>query len=322
MYRNALGELSPHTTAGYWTALDALVLRLRAYGMFGHFVLLADCDRRPDGTGGVMPSWADRRAFVRDAGQFFKGKPVVVSLMNEPWRNGAAAADTAELVEALHVFREASGGAVPAAVGDPCWVGDADVPAAAACQRALSAAGAPILVLHARRDQPDDRRYRWWIDRLADFGDMREPALPGNPYLYHDEPMEFGARRERHVRENDPEAAVAAACVCAIDQLGFCYHHVASVDPATPGLDLLRVVRLIPQAPDFRPFGAGSVNSPVQGFDKDDFRGGGIRACSNGREAWAVGYGSRVAAKPRVAWRDVAPQLIWRGERVVLWRAA
>src|SRR5207249_6739210 len=82
MYDNVHGELSPWTTPGYWTAIDALIKRLAAYGMFGEFVLFADCDRRPDGSGGVMPSWDDRRAFVREAGQFFKGKPVIVNGMN------------------------------------------------------------------------------------------------------------------------------------------------------------------------------------------------------------------------------------------------
>src|SRR5205823_13622804 len=136
---------------------------LGGYGLVGEFVLLADCDRRADGTGGAMPSWDDRRAFVRDAGQFFKGKSVIVSGMNEPFRNGAAGADDPRLVEIMRLFADASGATVPFSVGDPRLGDERDSPAAAGVQAALARTGAPILVLHGLRQQPDDRRYRWWI---------------------------------------------------------------------------------------------------------------------------------------------------------------
>jgi uncharacterized Zn-binding protein involved in type VI secretion len=320
MYENPRGQLLPRSTPGYWTAVESLVKRLAGYGMFGEFVLLADCERRSDGSGGAMPSWDDRRAFVREAGQFFRGKKVIVNGMNEPSSNGAAAADDPRLLELMRVFRDESGATVPFSIGDPTPASDEDTTAAAVQER-LAGSGASLLVLHGRRKQSNDRRYRWWVDRLKGFGDLRRRPLTGNPYLYHSEPMGFASRPQEGKRENDPEAAVAAACVCAIGQMGFCYHRIASDDPATPGLDLARAATLVPQSPDFSAFDVGAKGAPIERFDKDDFPGGTIYCCSNGSEAWAVGYGKRVATRPRVEWRGLTPQEIWRGERVILWQA-
>lgn len=322
MYKNARGTLLPWTTDGYWTAVDAVVKRLAAYGLLGEFVLLADCDRRADGSGGAMPSWKDRRVFAREAGQFFKGKPVIVCGMNEPASNGAAAADDPQLVDVMVDFREASAGTVPFSIGDPPWPGADDIAVQRPAQQSLAASGASILVVHSPRQQPNDRRYRWWIDRLRDFADLRAGGLSGNPYLYHSEPMGFASHRDAGMRENDPEAAVAAACICAAGQMGFCYHRIASEDAATPGLELTRMATLIPQSPEFLAYTPGASGAPIERFNEEDFPGGAIYGCSNGAEAWAVGYARKLAKAPRVDWRGFTPSVIWRGERVVLWRAA
>jgi uncharacterized Zn-binding protein involved in type VI secretion len=321
MYQNARDTLSPWTTPGYWSAVDAVVKRLAVYGLFGVFVLLADCDRRPDGTGGVMPSWDDRRAFVREAAQFFKGKPVIVSGMNEPFRSGAAGADDPRLVEIMRLFRDVSEGTVPFSIADPRWTGDQDAPLARSTQQTLAASGAALIVVHAPRERSDRKRYRAWIDRLMEFGDLRSAGLSGNPYLYHSEPIGFAGRKEDGKRDDDAEAAAAAATVCAIGQMGFCYHRIASDDPATPGLQEARIATLVPQSPDFTPYEVGAEGSPIASIDQDDFPGGSVYCCSNGREAWGVGYGKHVIKTPRVVWRDLTPEVIWRGERVILWRA-
>ena len=268
-----------------------------------------------------MPSWDDRRAFVREAGQFFKGKPVIVNGMNEPPDNGASAADDPRLLEVMAVFRDASAGTVPFSVADPRCITDEDARLLPAAQQIIAGRGTSILVVHGRRQQPDDRRYRWWIDRLKDLRDVRNATLPGAPYLYHNQPMTFGSRHEDGRLENDPEAAVAAACVAAIGQMGFCYHRVATDDMATPGLELARVATFIPQSPDFIPYEAGAPGAPIERFHEDDFPGGGIQTCFNGAEAWAVGYGKRVTKNPRVDWSGLSPEVIWRGDRVILWRA-
>jgi hypothetical protein len=321
MYRDAHGELNPRSAPGYWTAVDAVLKRLSVYGMFGELVLFADCGPLADG-GGVMPSWEDRRAFAREAGQFLKGKPVIVSGMHEPARNGAAGAHDARLLELMHVFREESGGTVPFSIGDPASPDDDQATGVAAVQQTVAAGGAAILVPARMRAVSDEGRYRRWIDGLRGFGDLRRLPLAGNPYLYHNEPMLFGSRYESGLSENDPEAAVAAACVCAIGQMGFCYHRRASEDAATPGLDVARVATLIPQSPEFTASEVGAAGAPIGRIDLNDFAGGAVVTSFNGREAWAVGYGTRLGKAPRVEWRDLKPEVIWRGERVILWRAS
>lgn len=319
MYRHAGGELSPWTTPRYWESMDLVIRRLASYGMFPDLVLFADCERRADGSGGVMPSWDARRAFAREAGLFLKGRPVIVNGMNEPPRNGATGADDPRLMEVMQIFKESSGGTVPFSIGDPPC-GDSGIESTRAAQQLLARSGASLIVLHGSREEPTDRAYRSWIDRLQEFAALHG-TLEGNPYLYHNEPMGFASRRQLARRDDDPEAAVAAACVCAIAQMGFCYHRVATEDPATPGLDLARVATLIQQAPDFRPHAAGAAGSPIARYDERDAPGGGLATCSNGQESWAVLYGRHVAKSPRVEWRGQTPEVIWRGERVVLWRA-
>ena len=300
MYANRRGRLSPWTTPGYWTAVDQVIKRLTAYGLVGEFVLLADCDRGADGSGGVMPGWTDRLSFTREAGTFFKGKPVIACGMYEP----PAGESYERLADAMRGFRDASAGTVPFAVADA---------GAAAAPRDLADTGASIAAAH-RADSPSDGRYRGWID-----GIWRLTGGPGAAYPYYTQSMEFGAGAGR---ETDPEAAVAAAAVCAAGQQGFCYHHIAADDRATPGLDLCRMATMIPQSPDFLPFAAGDAGSPIVRVADQDFPGGAIRGCSNGTEVWAVGYAKKLPRAPRVEWRGLTPQVIWRGDRVILWRGS
>jgi hypothetical protein len=297
-----------------------VIKRLTSYGMFAELVLFADCEPRPDGTGGVMPSWDARLAFAREAGLVLRGRPVIIDGMSAPGRNGATGADDPRLLEVMQAFREASAGTVPFSIADP-EVGAGGIESTRQVQQALAAAGASLVVTRSSRDPGGSSAYRAWIDRLADFDALRG-SLAGNPYLYHNQPMGFASRPQTGRRDNDAEAAVAAACVCAIRQMGFCYHRVAADDPATPGLDLARIATRIPQSPDFSPRRVGAADSPIAGYDGRDAPGGALTLCSNGTEAWAVLYGKTVAARPRVEWRGVTPEIVWRGARVVLWRAA
>jgi hypothetical protein len=80
------------------------------------------------------------------------------------------------------------------------------------------------------------------------------------------------------------------------------------------------VATLIPQSPDVVPYEPGADAGPVATYRPDDFPGGSLVACSNGSEAWALGYGKRVAKEPRLEWRGQNPEVVWRGEHAILWR--
>lgn len=314
MYANQYGRREPFSTPGYWTAVDAVVKRLIAHGLFGEFVLLADGDVRADGSGGVMPSWTDRMAFTREAGKFFKGKPVIVCGMHE------APADEAtrrRLAEAMQGFREASGDTIPFALADTLFNRSDDPQAVAAAQRLLVDTGASIAAAHTSASRGDPDRYREWLDALWHVRAVRDSNEARAVYPYFTQSIEFGAAGER---EKDPDVAVAASAICAVGQQGFCYHHVAADDRATPGLDLCRVATTIPQSPDFIPFSPGDRGAPIARVQAQDFAGGGVRGCANRTEVWAVGYGKKLPRSPRVEWRGVTPEVIWRGERAIIWR--
>ena len=321
MYQNAGGRLSPRSASGYWTAVDSVVKRLQLYGMFAELVLFADCDVRADGSGGVMPSWADRHAFAREAGQALKGRPLIVCGMHDPSRNGAAAADDERLIDVMRDFQEASGGTVPFWIGDPGWDRPEEFASVAASQRTCAAAAASIVGAHERRALPreDRHRYRPWIDNLAQVASLRTSGFAGTPSVYYTGTIPFGAKSGS---ETDQEAALAASAVCAVNQIGFCYHHVASDDPAVPGLELARLATMIPQSPDCAPFVAGDPASPIAGFAAEDFHGGSIYGCATGTEMWAVAYATRLPKTPRVEWRKFTPEIVWRGDRVIVWRGS
>ena len=314
MYRNQHGELLPWATPGYWTAADAVIKRLAAYGMLAEFVLFADCEARPDGSGAAMPAWSDRRAFAREAGQFLKGRPAIVCGTLAQPSAGASAAGDPRLLEAMQEFRDASGGSVPFAVADLAWARGDDVSAIEILQRAYAEIGASIAALHGRDAPQTAPRDRHWTDRLAFEQDA--PAPPKGLYAYWGRSLEFGVVAGR---ESDAEAAVASAALCAVAQRGFCYHHDGARDPAVPGLELARVATLIPQSPDFVPSTAGDPGSPITRFERSAFDGP-IRCCANGTEAWAVGYSRQLQRSPLVEWRNFTAETIWRGDRVILWR--
>ncbi len=320
MYNDHTGQLSPRTTAGYWTAIDALIARLAAHGMFGEFVLFAP-NQPGSAVPGVMPSWEDRRAFAREAGLFFQGKPVIVTGIQDLTRGDNTTPDDTGLIDAMQIFREASRGTVPFSIAAADSRGGRSAGGVHARQQALASSGASILTAHVLTPRPDQDRYRPWIDTLPELSSIRSSLPNGNPILYHSETMAFAARRQSDRDDDDPEAAVAAACVCAVEQLGFCYHVTQGDELSAPGLDLTRVATLVPQSPDFAPFEIGEAGSPIATANAKDFPGGSVRCCFNGLEAWAVGYARKIAKAPRVEWRGQTPEIVWQGERVILWRA-
>jgi hypothetical protein len=315
MYRNQRGQLLPWSTPGYWSAADAVMRRLAAYGLMAEFVLFADCDARSDGSGGAMPAWKDRRSFAREAGQFLKGKPVIVTGTLSAPSPGASTAGDPRLLEAMQEFRDASGGTVPFAVADLQWANDAAAAQIVILQHAFAEIGASIAAHHSIDVPQSPPRERSWVHRLS--LEQSAPTPPPGQYGYWGRSMEFGALAGR---EPDAEAAVASAALCAIAQRGFCYHHDAVRDSAVPGLELARVATHIPQSPDFEPSTAEDPDSPIARFERSAFDAP-IRCCANGAEAWAVGYSSKkIERSPSVEWRNFTAETVWRGERIILWR--
>ena len=291
---------------GYDAALARLEQLARERGLWVELCLLADAQV-------LMPGFGDRKAYLVDMAAVMSGSWVwVPQICNEPFKNGFASADDAYLLELADAFA-ASAGHRHFSIGDPV---DADEEADVApmfTEFRQLAGHSKMLVWHGSRKE-DDSRWRRWVDHSKGLADVRN-EIAHDAAVWHDEPMGAAAGREPGRRDNDPEAHFAAECVSAVIQAGHTYHYISEQSDATPGLDLCSLTRQIPHGPDWRYINAALAGSPVTGFSGWEK----VRPCTNGREAWAVAYGrERGSIRWAGEWR---PELVYRGDRVELWRA-
>jgi len=263
---------------GYWEAVDWVIAKAGALGLYTELVLFADAQT-------VMPSPADRSSFTQQMATLLRGRPTALpQLANEPFQNGWSSATDPQLLELAGLFSSNYDGR-PFSIGDPNdTVENPDTGAPLKTDLDALAKRSPVLVLHGER-KPRDDRWAGWVDHLKGFDEIG--VGHGTHYLIHDEPMGAASAYQNGRRDNRPLAHLAAQLVCAILGIGFTYHYIAEQDPATPGLDLCDVARVIPASPDYVFRNAGTAGACVTRFSGHDK----VRTCDNGREAWAVGYG-------------------------------
>lgn len=309
---NIMFDLRP-SHPGYWDALDRVVTLGDAHGLYTELCAFADAQI-------VMPSHADRAAFVRDFAAFCRERTAVIpQLANEPSANGFESATDPKLLELSDIFA-ASFGSLGFSIGDPPDVVNVEGGDPLATELKWLALHSDILVLHGDRSE-DGARFARWVDHLKGFDDFRGGVRKGVAF-WHDEPMGMASVRDvplpsgrTYRRENRADALVAAACICAITQTGFTTHYISEQDDTIPGLVESAIASQIPQTPEWRFVNAGIGGSSVIGFDGFEK----VRPCSNGREAWACGYGLR---KGSIAWASgYVAEKVYDGPNVEVWKA-
>ena len=303
-----LFDLSP-AMPGYIEAQRAVETMAHERGLRVEWVIFADATQ-------VMPSHAERERFLDQILSVLL--PVdPVNLVNESRKNwDAKPTDPALLNMVAHVRREG----FTCSLSDPSDVVDDPITGEPLRSSLVTLAQhGPILVLHAER-KARDQRWAGWVDHLKGFNEV---AFDLDRVLYHQEPMGAASVYQDGRRDNRPLAHLAASLVCAVMQMGYCYHYISAQSDARPGLDLCAAAALVPCGPEWTPRNAGTGGACVtkfNGYDK-------IRSCDNGREAWAVGYGYRGGT---VEWAGGwTPQSVGDWEqtvdgqtgRVTLWKA-
>jgi hypothetical protein len=300
-----LFRLNPRQT-GYWAALERVVRLSAERSMYVCLDAFADAQI-------VMPNVAEQRDFLTDWAAFVVAHTnVLPNLTNEARKNGWSEADDPALLQLAAQFKSKAPG-IAFSISDPLD-GDTLEESAETTRILKMLAGlAPIAVLHPSRKE-DITIWRRWLNHERGFAEVDL----GGCFKFVQEPMGAASTRQPGRRDNDPEAQLAGACIAAVCQMGYCYHYISEQDDAVPGLNLLHFANLIPQRAGMSPRNAGTAGAPVgafTGFDK-------IRCCTDGREAWAVGYGPDVwdgRAEWLGNWRPIE---VYRGAHVVLWRAS
>lgn len=177
--------------------------------------------------------------------EFQHNAAVIFQIANEPFKNGwSGALDSkllthAETVASILGHRDFS-------IGDPQDGDDEDASAETMRECVELAKRSNIIVIHSSRAgdaQPSGERFRRWIDHMEGFYDIIAECHKVNPNAWgcHDEPMGFAAAPQvaGHVRETDPEAALAGELTAQMIGCGFTYHYISFQNDGTPGLDLL-----------------------------------------------------------------------------------
>jgi len=312
MMARTMFDLSP-TMPGYWEARARVELMAHERGLRVEWTVFADARL-------VMPNAIDRSRFLDAAWASFSRADLVgignELRCNDNWTAAPTDPEILSLADRVEphdlVFSISDPDDVTTNTpypGDPL---KADL--------ATLAAHSPMLVLHGER-KLRDARWSGWCDHLKGFAEV---AWDCNRVLYHQEPMGAASTYIDGKRDNRPLAHLAASLVCAVMQMGYCYHYISAADDTVPGLDLCAAAALVPVGPEWMPRNAGTGGACVvsfSGYDK-------IRTCDNGTTAWAVGYGHRTGAVEWAAGWHPITMGEWRqvvdGQEgaVTLWTAA
>lgn len=206
---------------------------------------------------------------------------VIIRLANEPYKNGWTNADDPRLL-ALADFTASILGHRDFAVGD---AGDGNVPVLQTVAQHCHVA----LVHPDRTDDPNDARFRRWVDHLKSSAEMLE-QLPATTAFVFDEPMGAGVRVYGK-RDDDPDALLAAMLVSECLGVGYTYHWIAEEQafaadalPGMTGFDAVR--RDLPNDPAW----AFSNSTPVATIEWAG-KVGKTRNMIKDNSAWSVAYG-------------------------------
>lgn len=265
----------------HFDILDVIYNECITRGLYLEPCLGADWQR-------IQPNHEDRKALVRDFGQWCKGKFVLPQICNEPQFNGFQSAIDPLLFELVEIFAE-NYGSRDFSIGDSI---DADPDNGNDTAGELKAyielaKRSNVLVMHPSRYRPDPWR---WINHLKGFqemlGDVKNGSGNYNIYGIHDEPI-GAASVDKDNRDSNASHHIAANFVANCCCLGYTAHYIAEQDPNFPGIDVMALAPKIKASPDFVFINAGLGGSPIKSgknYEK-------VRPCTNGQEAFAIGYG-------------------------------
>lgn len=268
------GTVVDWRSAGYWEALEHTRRLLNERNLYMHLTCF--------GAQEFFTNDTQYEEATRRYAEFTRDNPgVFLHLANEPFKNGWTNADDPRLLHLADVAASILGHR-DFAVGD---AGDGNVPVLQAVAQHCNVA----LVHPDRTDDPNDSRFRRWVDHIKASAEMKD-ELPFTSAFVFDEPMGAGARVYGK-RDDDPDAHLAAMLVAEWCDAGYTYHWIPEENafqvgnlPGMAGFDALR--RDLPIDPDW-----GFSNSiPV----KDIVWTGKIgktRNTINGQDAWSVAYG-------------------------------
>jgi hypothetical protein len=182
-----------------------------------------------------------------------------------------------------------------------------------------------IIVIHSSRKDgvtSVDDRFRRWIDHMESFEAIISECHKVNSNVWgcHDEPMGFADTSPvaDHVRETDPEAALAGELTAQMIGCGFTYHYISPQNDGTPGLSLCGgIVPLLPPDPSWsyrNDTWAGSATHGYTGWGK-------VRTYTNGSVAFVLASG---AAKGAITWANgfTHTQTIYDGAHVTVYKAS
>ena len=292
MWFYSIHRFSP-ADSDYWVALETVITEAAAKQLYVELVVFCD-------TAELMPTPKRRRAHFERILTLAQAHPnVLVQIANEARKNGWQEADAPELLS-LARLAKARAPDVTLSVSDPLDGGtEGGDTRHNEIQRRLAAAGADYLVEHSDRRDPEDGRFRRWVDHLEGFWDLR--GFIGRPIGFiHDEPMGSAAVRQLNRRDNSVVAHTAGACVGAM-MGGYTFLKRSEEDNSAPGLMESAVCADIPGSPDFVYINATIAGSPVATFRDFDK----CRTISNGADGWVLCYGRREGPVTfREGWRS------------------
>lgn len=309
-----------HNQPGFWEASDETIQVANAAGARVLYSFGQDMHGM---------SWEEFRAFVLTGVHRWRAWPgVMFRLVNEPGLVDQALVSGADDPKLLDLSDEVADvlGHRNFLIGD---VADDDAEDAqpAIVQRYMTIAKhTNCLNNHPSRlgdDQFDGDRLRRWIDHLEGRSDIVAKCREVNPnvWMWIEESFGYGNERvvDGHIRETDPETAVAAEATAQIAEMGYTFHYISEKSDG-PAIDacLARVGPVTEQFPadpsytyhndhwagsatdGFVP--GGKVRSMVNGHDGVTLADGSTRPVPN----WANGY------QPAATLDDGVHEIVWR----------
>jgi hypothetical protein len=302
IFGNIAGNLGPvdHRSPGYWDALDRTCRLVNDRGIyvelncFGAAEFIQDDDMY--------------RALVIAYGEFARARPgVVIRLANEPYKNGWTDADDPRLLALADLLASVLGHR-DFAIGDPAEEN------LGVLKQTLEHCN--IGMTHpSRLDDPNDPRWRRWLDHLKEGADILRQLRSGATLVF-DEPMGAG-RRIVGKRDDDPDAHLAAMVIARLEGCGYTYHWLP--EEGAFAVDSLPGLRAFASFADQLPHGwTFSTSAPVAGI-RWAGKEGKTRNAINGGEAWSIAYGE--ADWPSLAWNSGwSATEVYRGARVLVSR--
>lgn len=304
-----------HRQPGYWEAADRVLALITAVGARAEYVACCDAQDLP---------LDERRTYLATLCTRYRNNPAfILQIANEPFKNGWSGALDSGLLALAEVAASILGHR-DFSIGDPQDGDNEDASAETVRACVELAKRSNIIVMHSSRAgdaQPSGERFRRWIDHMEGFYDAIAECHKVNPNAWgcHDEPMGFADAPfvAGHVRETDPEAALAGELTAQMIGCGFTYHYIAFQNDGTPGLDLLKQ------------FTSGLPVDPAWTYRNDSWQGaatrgyngwGKVRTWTDGQHAFVLASGTN---KGIITWANGfnPDQTLYDGAHVALYHA-